>query len=83
MEFRVNGIKINVRVTSGAALVTDWMDLDTLVAAQLREIARVLGSQGYPAEPDIGPGGTQGEPHPGNIETFSLIFKEFSEISGF
>ena len=59
------------------------MDLDTLVATQLREIARVLRSQGSPAEPDIGPGGTQGEPHPGNIETFSLIFKDFSKISGF
>ena len=48
----MNNIKIHVRVT--ALLLTDWMDLDTLVAAQLREIARVLGPQGAPAEPDIG-----------------------------
>ena len=53
MEFRVNGIKINVCVTSGAVLLTDWMDLDTLFVVQLREIARVLGSQGSPAESDV------------------------------
>ena len=29
------------------------MDLDTLVAAQRRETARVLGLQGVPAEPDV------------------------------
>ena len=79
----MNNIKIYVCVTSGAVLLTDWMDLDTFVRAQLREIARVLGSQGSPADSDIGPGGTQDEPHPGNIEIFSLIFKDFPEISGF
>ena len=61
-SFACNSIKIDVCVTSGAVLLTDWMDLDTLFVVQLREIARVLGSQGSPAESDIGPGGTQGEP---------------------
>ena len=62
MCFAANNIAIGVRVTSGAVLLIDWMDLDTLFAVQLRETARVLGSQGAPTEPDIGPGGTQGEP---------------------
>ena len=62
LGFGCNNIKICVRVTSGVVLLADWMDLDTLFVVQLREIARVLGSQGSPAESDIGPGGTQDEP---------------------
>ena len=54
-SFAYNSIKIDVCVTSGAVLLTDWMDLDTLFVVQLREIARVLGSQGVPTEPDIDP----------------------------
>ena len=50
-SFACNNIKIYVCVTSGTVLLTDWMDLDTLFVVQLREIARVLGSQGSPAEP--------------------------------
>ena len=52
-SFACNNIKIDVHVTSGAVLLTDWMDLDTLFVVQLREIARVLGSQGSPAESDV------------------------------
>ena len=48
-------IAIGVRVTSGAVLLTDWVDLDTTFAVQLRETARVLGSQGAPTESDIDP----------------------------
>ena len=51
----MNNIKICVCVTSGVVLLTDWMDLDTMFAVQLRETARVLGSQGAPAEPHIDP----------------------------
>ena len=54
-SFVCNNIKIDVRVTSGAVLLTDWMDLDTMFAVQLRETTRVLGSQGVPTEPDIDP----------------------------
>ena len=58
MKFRMNNIKTNVRGTSEAVLLTDWMDLDTLFVVQPREITRVLGSQGVAAEqpePDIDP----------------------------
>ena len=51
----MNNVKVGVCVTSGVVLLTDWMDLDTMFAVQLREIARVLGSQGVPTEPDIDP----------------------------
>ena len=44
---------------------------------------RSLGSQGAPGEPDIGSGGTQGEPYPGNIESFSLIFIDFLKFPDF
>ena len=54
-SFACNSIKIDVCVTSGAVLLTDWMDLDTMSAVQLRETTRVLGSQGAPTEPDIDP----------------------------
>ena len=39
----MNNIKLDDRVTSDAVLLTYWIDLDTLVAAQLGETARVLG----------------------------------------
>ena len=55
INFRVNTIKLSVPVTSGTVLLNDWMDLDTLVAAQRRETARVLALRGVPAEPDIDP----------------------------
>ena len=54
----MNNIKVGVCVTSagsGVVLLTDWMDLDTMFAVQLRETTRVLGSQGVPTEPDIDP----------------------------
>ena len=68
--FACNNINTDVCVTSGAVLLTDWVDLDTPFVVQLREIARVLGSQGSPAEPDIGSGGTQSEFYPRNSESF-------------
>ena len=52
-SFACNNIKIYVCVTSGAVLLTDWVDLDTTFAVQLRKTARVLGSQGAPAESDV------------------------------
>ena len=55
VKLRMNNTKINVRATFAAVLLTDCVDLGTLVAAQLREITRVLGSQGAPTEPDIDP----------------------------
>ena len=42
-SFACNNIKIYVCVTSGAVLLTDWMDLDTTLAVQVRETTRVLG----------------------------------------
>ena len=76
-SFAYNSIKIDVCVTSGTVLLTDWMDLDTLFVVQLREIARVLGSQGSPAEPDIDPVGasTQGILSVFQFSLCSLIFK--------
>ena len=53
MSFAHNNIKQYICVTSGAVLLTDWMYLDAMVEAQHRDIARVLGLQGSPAEPDI------------------------------
>ena len=55
MKFRMSSIKTNVCVTSKTILLTDWVDLDSLFVVQPREIARVLGPQGVPAEPDIDP----------------------------
>ena len=52
-SFACNNIKIYICVTSGVVLLADWMDLDTLFVVQLRETARVLGSQGAPAESDV------------------------------
>ena len=54
-SFAYNSIKVGVCVTSGVVLLTDWMDLDTMFAVQLRETTRVLGSQGVQTEPDIDP----------------------------
>ena len=51
----MNYIKIGVCVTSGVVLLTNWMDLDTTFAVQLRETTRVLSSQGVSTEPDIDP----------------------------
>ena len=45
------------------------MELNALVAAQLRETARALASRGVPVAPDTDP---RRNPHPGNIEWFSL-----------
>jgi len=36
MCFAANDIAIGVRVTSGAVLLIDWMDLSALAASQLR-----------------------------------------------
>ena len=84
MEFRTSNIKIFVGVTSGVVLLTYWMDLDTMFVVQLREIARVLGLQGAPAEPDINPvrSSIQGilSDFPVIFKDFSLIFVDFSEI---
>ena len=55
MSFARNNIKKYICVTSGTVLLTGWMYLDALVVAQHRDIARVLGLQGSPAEPDIDP----------------------------
>ena len=52
MEFQANNIKVNVCVTSGAVLLSDYINLYTPVAAQRRETARVLGLQCAPAELD-------------------------------
>ena len=82
-SFACNNIKIYVCVTSGAVLLTEWVDLDTTFAVRLRETARVLGSQGVPPSPISVPEGLRANLHPGNIEIFSLIFKDFSEIPGF
>ena len=79
----IENTKIYACVTSGAVLLIDWMDLDTLFAVQLRETARVLGSQGAPGESDVDPERLVANHHPGNIESFSLIFIDFSKISGF
>ena len=57
------------------------MDLDTLFAALLREIARVLGPQGVPAEPDIDPERASAQGILSDFPRFSLIFVVFSEIS--
>ena len=54
-SFACNNIKIYVCVTSGAVLLTGWVDLDITFAVQLRETTRVLGSQDVPIEPDIDP----------------------------
>ena len=69
-------IKTSVRVTSGVVLRTDWVDLNALVASQLRETARVLGSQGVPADPSI----DSASLYLGNIEWFSLIFQGFRDF---
>ena len=57
----MNNTKISGRVTSKVVLLNDWVDLDTLLAVLLREIARVLASQGAPAGPNM-------SLHPGYIE---------------
>ena len=78
-SFAYNIIKIDVCVTSGAVLLTDWMDLDTLFVVQLREIARVLGSQGSPAEPDTDSVRASTQSILSDFRQFSLIFVDFSQ----
>ena len=80
-SFACNNIETNVCVTSKTILLTDWVDLDSLFAAQLREIARVLGSQGAPADPSIDTA-LSASLYPGNIEWFSLIFQGFRDFFG-
>ena len=48
--FVCNSANTNVCVTSGVVLLTDWMDLDIVLVVQLRETARVLGTQDAPAD---------------------------------
>ena len=76
----MNNIKISVCVTSGVVLLTDWMDLDTMFAVQLRETTRVLGSQGVPTEPDIDP--VQASTHGilSHFCRFSQIFRKFPDF---
>ena len=77
----MNNVKICVCVTSVVVLLTDWMDLDTMFAVQLRETTRVLGSQGVPTEPDIDPVRTSTQGIWCDFRCFSLIFVIFSQIS--
>ena len=72
--------KSNVCVTSGIVFVTNQMDLDTSVAAQLQEITRLLGLQGAPAEPHIDPVRSSIQ---GILSDFWLIFKDFRKFSNF
>ena len=51
----MSNTKISGRGTSEVVLWNVWMDLDTLVAVQRRETARVLDLQGAPSESDIDP----------------------------
>ena len=71
----INNTKISGRDTSRVVLLNDLMDLDTLVAAHRRETARVLGSQGAPAESDTDPVRSSIQ---GNLSDFWLIFEDFS-----
>ena len=86
--FAANHIAIGVCVTSGAVLLIDWMDLSALTASQLREIARVLGSQCVPVELNNGDIDTVPAQctsiQPANMERCSLIFIifELSPLSG-
>ena len=76
----MNNIKIDVCVTSGVALVTDWMELDTPFVVQLREIARVLGSQGVPTAPDIAPVQASTPGILSHFCRFSQIFRKFPDF---
>ena len=66
-----------MRVTCGDVYLTDWMDLDTFVPAQLREIARVLGPQGVPTDPDTDPVRASTQGTLSDFHQFSLIFIGF------
>ena len=79
-SFACNNIETNVCVTSKTILLTDWVDLDSLFVAQPREIARVLGSQGVPAEPDIDTVRTSTQGMWCDFRCFSLIFLDFPKI---
>ena len=82
-SFACNSIETNVWVTSKTILLTDWVDLDSLFVVQPREIARVLGPQGVPAEPDIDTviASTQGILS--DFTCFSLILLFFRKFSNF
>ena len=80
MGFACNNIKRNVCVTSKTILLADWVDLDSLLVVPPREIARVLGPQGVPAEPDIAPERASTQGILSDFPPFSLIFVVFSEI---
>ena len=71
----MDNIAISYRVTSDVVLLNGWVDLDTLVAAQRRETARVLGLLGAPAESGID---TVRSSTQGILSDFWLIFKDFS-----
>ena len=80
-SFACNNIKIYVCVTSGAVLLTGWVDLDTTFAVQLRETARVLGSQGAPAESDVDSVRASTQGILSDFRHFSLIFIDFRRFS--
>ena len=80
--FACKNIKIDVCVTSGAVLLTDWMDLDTLFVVQLREIARVLGSQGSPVKPGINTMRASIQGISSDFSCFSSVFIGFKDLFG-
>ena len=71
----MNNTKISGRVTSEVVSLNVWIALDTLVATQRRETARVLALQGAPAESHIDPVRSSNQ---GILSDFWLIFKDFS-----
>ena len=75
--FVCNNINIYVCGTPGVVLLTDWMDLDTPFVVRLREITRVLGSQGAPTEPDTDSVRVSRASIQGILSDFSLIFNDF------
>ena len=77
MSFACYTIKTDVRGTSGAVLLVDWVDLDTLFVVQPREITRVLGPQGAPVEPDIDPVRTAVQGILSDFPCFLWIFHDF------
>ena len=79
-SFACNTIKTDVRGTSRAVLLADWVDLNTLFVAQAREIARVLGSQGVPAEPDIDPVQASTQGILSHFIDFHRFFRKFPDF---
>ena len=80
MSFACYTIKTDVRGTSRAVFLADWVDLDTLFVAQPREIARVLGPQGAPAEPDIDPVRAAVQGILSDFPWFFVVFLDFSQF---